>query len=254
MHNINALQASFSKVSGEYDRHAQLQQRVLEDCARIAAEHFPANAVVLDLGCGTGRFAQLAHKGWRITGLDLAFGMCRAAQARVPAVVNANAESLPFADRSFDAVISSLALQWSNAPPNFIGESARVLKPGGVVLLSTFGPATLCELKQSFAKVDAWPHVNDFLAQNELKKLAELAGFKLLSLTQQQRTQHYPEVMELLRSLKNIGATSKLAVRRRGLTPPATLRLVAQAYTEEYGSEGRVPATWEILFMLAQKS
>lgn len=86
---------------------------------------------LLDVGCGTGRFAQALTKlGWTVTGIDVSEDMLRIARERGLDVVCADATALPFADTSFDAVIS----MWTHTDVDdfeaAVREVARVLVPG----------------------------------------------------------------------------------------------------------------------------
>jgi ubiquinone/menaquinone biosynthesis C-methylase UbiE len=96
---------------------------------------------VLDLACGTGRYARLvatAHAAL-VVALDLSPAMLRrvTAGARVRASMN----RLPFANGSFDVVISGLALGHAPDVARWMHEASRVLAPGGTLLYSDFHPA-----------------------------------------------------------------------------------------------------------------
>jgi ubiquinone/menaquinone biosynthesis C-methylase UbiE len=96
---------------------------------------------ILEIGTGTGSGAAILKARFpdaQVTGVDLSPEMVRIAQAKVPGVTfePADASRLPFADASFDLVAQ-------NNVPVYFSEVARVLAPGGRVLItSTFGPAT----------------------------------------------------------------------------------------------------------------
>jgi len=94
---------------------------------------------VLDLGCGSGR--DLASWGVdpsdEVTGVDVSDRCLSIAKLRFPArtFLYAAGECLPFADRSFDRVISSLALPYMNIPRT-LAETHRILAPSGILSLS----------------------------------------------------------------------------------------------------------------------
>ena len=69
-------------------------------------------------------------------------------------VLDADASQLPFQDQTFDLVLGNLVLHWCADPQQAIGEWARLLRPGGLILLSTYGPDTLHELRHAFATAD----------------------------------------------------------------------------------------------------
>src|SRR6185295_16090273 len=104
-----------------------------ERCIAMAKACWLRGAHILDAGCGTGA---LSSSLWRVTGIDIAPGMCRLAHKKNNAVTNADVVSLPFADHSFDGVFSSLMLQWVSEPKRALAEMARVVKPGGRVVIS----------------------------------------------------------------------------------------------------------------------
>jgi SAM-dependent methyltransferase len=96
-------------------------------------------AVALDAGCGTGRFAQgLAHQGHEVIGVDGNVDMLRVARRRVPSArfVLGDLHALPVADASVDLVVCALALSHVPSLEPVMGEFARVLVPGGHLLIS----------------------------------------------------------------------------------------------------------------------
>ena len=116
----------------------------------------PQDAVILEVGCGP---AYLWHHcvdripaGWRITLSDLSDGMVDAAWRNLVITGRAfkfeqiDAESIPYPDGSFDAVIANHMLYHVPDRVQAIGEIERVLKPGGHLFATTVGQNHLCEL------------------------------------------------------------------------------------------------------------
>lgn len=121
-----------------------------EDCAQVGAWlGLQSDTVVLDIGCGPGNFTgtfggHVAPDGLAI-GVDASNAMLRRAVADNPgpcvAYLRGDAENLPFADGVADAVSCLAALYLINQPFRAISEFARVLKPGGrVVVLTSLAP------------------------------------------------------------------------------------------------------------------
>ena len=93
----------------------------------------------LDVGCGEGRFCRmLKPHGVDVTGLDPTRALLTAARTRDPqgAYLEAMAERLPFGGASFDLVVSYLSLIDIPDIQAAIAEMARVLKPGGTLLIA----------------------------------------------------------------------------------------------------------------------
>jgi demethylmenaquinone methyltransferase / 2-methoxy-6-polyprenyl-1,4-benzoquinol methylase len=96
---------------------------------------------ILDVAAGTGTSsAAVARNGASVTGVDIAAGMLDEARKRYPGVdfVLANAESLPFASDTFDAVTISFGIRNVTHPKVALDEFYRVLKPGGRLVICEF--------------------------------------------------------------------------------------------------------------------
>jgi ubiquinone/menaquinone biosynthesis C-methylase UbiE len=136
-----------------------------------------ADAAVLDAGCGTGglirRLAPL-HPGWRWTGLDASPLACGLARTRVPvgvSVAEATVERLPWADASFDAVVSADVLYHLDDDLAALREFRRVLKPGGCVVINV--PAH----RWLFSYHDVAVHARRRYECRELREKLAAAGF-----------------------------------------------------------------------------
>ncbi len=102
----------------------------------------PEDANVLDAGCGTGgliRRLSAQHPGWNWTGVDLSAAACRFARERVgptTEIKETSVTELPFPAASFDAVVSADVLYHVADDAAALREFARVLRPGGVVIIN----------------------------------------------------------------------------------------------------------------------
>ena len=96
---------------------------------------------------------------------------------RKPGCLCADLEQLPLADDSVDLIYSNAAIQWSNDLDHTFEEFLRVLKPGGLLMFTTFGPDTLKELKASWQKIDDTVHVNPFVDMHDIGDEMLKSGF-----------------------------------------------------------------------------
>jgi ubiquinone/menaquinone biosynthesis C-methylase UbiE len=102
---------------------------------------------VLDAGMGPGRLcAELERRGWTVSGVDLAEEMVIAARKRLPSaaprLLRGSIEQLPYDDGSFDAVVATGVLEYTNVPVA-LAELARVLRPSGRAVVSYPKPWSL---------------------------------------------------------------------------------------------------------------
>ena len=243
---------SFSRAAPVYDSVAQLQRDVgghlLQRLDALALE--PRR--ILDLGCGTGHFCSELLRRFPEAdyfGLDLAAGMVEYARGHHPAGRHwlvGDAESLPLANNSVDLVFSSLAIQWCYRPELLFAELARVLRPGGVCVFTSLGPDTLHELRDAWATVDSYQHVNRFLPPRELECAAEAIPGARLALDNAIFRMEYGSVRELLTELKTLGAHNMNRNRPAGLTSRRALQGMLQAY-EQWRENDLLPATYDVI-------
>ena len=248
------VRQNFGRAAATYERHDVLQREVQAGLLGRLDFHLGTPERVIDVGAGTGRGTALLKKRYpkaQVIAVDLAVPMLRAARAHQGLLrpfqrVCGEATALPLPDRSVDVLHSNLCFQWIDDLPALFGECVRVLKPGGLLAFSSFGPDTLKELRAAWAAVDQHSHVSRFLDMHDIGDAMLNAGLRDPVLDVDRYTLTYSEPRALLKELKGLGATHADRARERHLTGKSHYRGMLAAY-EAMRVDGRIPATWEVV-------
>ncbi|SEW21862.1 malonyl-ACP O-methyltransferase BioC [Luteibacter sp. 329MFSha] len=248
------VRRNFGRAAGTYEKHDALQREVQSTLVERLELYEQVPEVVLDVGAGTGRGSAALKKRYpkaQVIAVDLALPMLKQAKQHASWLkpfgrVVADAYALPVPDRSVDVLFSNLCFQWCEDVSRLFAECARVLKPGGLLLFSTFGPDTLKELRAAWAEADQQAHVARFLDMHDVGDAMLVQGLKDPVLFAERYTLTYPTPRALLDELKGLGANNADAGRPRGLTGKTHYRRMLDAY-EAMRSDGVIPSTWEVV-------
>ena len=187
-------------VAGDMERHYS-PGRTWEALARTALPLL-APGDVLDIASGDGVLAELlAPHARRYACLDANARVVAAASERLRRFANVEVHAgdmhaLPFPAASFDLVVLMHALTYADKPAQAVAEAARVLRPGGRLLLSSLAR------HEHRGVVEAYGHRNLGFSEKELRRFAEKAGLGVAScdtVTRERRPPHF-EVISLLGS------------------------------------------------------
>lgn len=259
---------SFSRAAASYDAAAVLQREVARRMLeRLEYMKFTPQRI-LDAGSGTGYGRSLLRHYYRnadIIELDFALPML-GVSARAPILtrwlerlrgglvyrVAGDVDHLPLADESVGMIWSNMTFQWCNDLDATFKEMRRVLKPGGLLLFSTFGPDTLKELRAAFGAVDGQTHVNRFIDMHDIGDALVRIGFGTPVMDVEHFTLTYADLKSLMRDLKALGAHNVTQGRPRGLRGRATWHKLQTAY-EIFRKEALLPATYEVVYGHAWK-
>ncbi len=259
-----AARRGFERATAEDVLAREVGRRVIDRLQYIKLEA----QRVLDVGCGAAacfgglreRYpnAQFHGVDWSVAALRRARG-ARSMLARAKAVfapsrahlLAADAGALPFPSGSFDLVWSNLGLAWAADPAPWLREWHRVLKVGGLLMFTTYGPDTLKQLRESFAAVDESPHVHPFIDMHDLGDALIEARFADPVMDMEMLTLTYPGVDALLGELHATGHRNAHVARRRGLTGRGRWARMRAGYAPDTG--GRIAADFEIVYGHAWK-
>lgn len=251
------LRRALDAAAARYDDVAVLQREVGERLLERLQLIRQRPGRVLDLGARTGLLSRrlLAHyPGARVDIMDLSAVMLRRAARRAPLwrrlrPVCADATALPYAGDSFDMVFSNLALHRFPDLPPVLREVQRVLRPGGVLMFSMFGPDTLGELRQAWGEADGYRHVDPFVDLHDVGDALVAASLADPVMDMEMFTLTYPDADALVGDLRRLGESVVVGDgRARGLTGRTAWARMRAGYERHRDRSGRLPATWEIVY------
>lgn len=244
------IRQRFGRATGTYDRHARAQKQIQRRLAGLlSATGRTCFDRILEVGCGTGGLTR-----------EL-LGVCRGAEwtvndllETVPAplpdilagerwrYLPGDAETIGFPGR-FDLVASGSAVQWFADPAAFVRKAADTLLPGGLLLLNTFGPENLKEIKTLTGEGLDYPALADVAVWLP-------SGFRLKTLTVETIRLDFPDPAAVLRHLKATGVTASGSGRwTRG-----RLERFCRDYAARYAVESGVAVTYQPVYLLAEKA
>ena len=252
--DASRVRRSFDRAAATFDAAAVLHTEVRDNLLARLDLMSVTPRVVMDVGAGTGHAARALKRRYPkalVIALDSSQSMLRAAGRRQPwlrrfAPLQADAERLPLANGSVDLILSNLMLQWCN-PDAVFAEFRRVLAPQGLLCFSTLGPDTLQELRAAWRQVDSHTHVNQFTDMHDIGDALVRGGFASPVLDVERYTLTYLDVRKVAADLKATGARNATAGRARGLTGRRQFAALPAAY-EAFRRDGRLPATYEVVF------
>jgi SAM-dependent methyltransferase len=242
-----------ARAAAAFGQYSFLKQRAAEDLAdrvSLVNRQFP---LVLDLGAQDGALGRVlranpgsADRIGRLVAADL---------APFPGLdVVADEEALPFADATFDLIVSALSLHWVNDLPGALIQIRRALKPDGLFIGAALGGRTLQELRQSLlaaeeeARGGASQRVSPFLDVVDGAGLMQRAGFAMPVADGDTVTVRYRDPMRLLVDLKGMGETAAFAEAGR---PPLSRAMLARAmdiYRQRFSDpDGKCRSTFEFV-------
>ena len=265
------VRRNFARAAASgYDAVAVLQRevgsRMLERLDYVKIEP----GCVLDLGCGTGSSLGALSERYaksQVLGADVSEAMLQAGRkersrlrwllpflraSRKPiSLVAADTLALPFTSGSVGLIWSNLMLHWLDDPLPAFREMHRVLNVGGLLMFSTFGPDTLKELRASFS--DSYVHTQRFADMHDYGDMLLACGFADPVMDVDVLTMTYSRIDDLFRDLRQSGSGCAMQARRHGLMGRSAW-CAARAEYEKHVSQGRLPATFEVVYGHAWKA
>lgn len=252
------IRKAFSDAAIQYDVLASLQLEIGRELVQ-KINALEGIGQILDVGMGTGKLTRrlaFYFPEAKVTGMDFADGMIRMAQQKQEgfAIVQADARRLPFKVDNFDLVVSNLTYQWVDDLAAAFAQIFYSLKPQGRLVATMFGHQTFQELFDVLIKTKeensriSWG--NRLATQEQIKQAVAHAGFSTVSVDYELIDVHFPDMMALLRWIKDIGANC--------LSPDIFigkdhLQRANDYYNKHYRERLGIKSTFEVVWINAQK-
>ncbi len=250
---MSKIRNTFNSSSSSYNDNAFLQNEIAGRLAEKLKVISIKPKTIIDLGSGTGLLSEKTAKIFPNSNLICVdFAQQSLLTNSQNLKVCADAYNLPFSSNSIDFIVSNLMMQWCPDLKTLLNECFRVLKPQGLILFTTFGPDTLKELKRSWSVVDSSSHVNDFIDMHDIGDQMLQSGFQSPIMEMENITLTYEKVLDLMHDLKSIGAQN-VGNRSKALTGKTKFNKMIEMY-ESYRSDGKLPATYEVIYGHAWKN
>ncbi len=156
---------------------------------------------------------------------------------------------------TYDLVIHGLCLHWANDPVGQLVQCRNALKPDGFFLGAMFGGQTLTELRAALGQAESEvtgglsPRIAPMGEIRDLGGLLQRAGLALPVADLVPLKVTYETPWHLMRELRAMGEANALAHRLRRFTGRKVLMRAAEIYTQTFMEDGRIPATFEMIFL-----
>ena len=231
------------RAQPDYAAHDFLRAAMLDGIAeRLDAVTRPFRDI-LDLGCFDGAFVPPPDA--RVARVDPGFAFARTARG-----VQVDEDRLPFADRSFDLVVSAGVLDQIDDLPGALALIRRVLRPDGLFLGAFVGGGSLPRLRASLRQAEAERPVARLHPQVDVRSAGDLlmrAGFTLPVADIETLDVRYRDFGRLLGDLRGMAASNMLA-ERRPITR-AGLASAATAFAGMADPDGRTAEQFNLIFL-----
>ncbi len=198
----------FAKSATTYHGSATVQRSIASRLWGLWKNHLdnPYRALdLLEIGYGTGFLTRLYADVLPIASLrlwDLApLRLEGLPQGAVTECRDGETSLRLLPSESIDAIASASTVQWFNSPALFLKEALRVLRPGGVLALSTFAPGTLCEISRITGRS------LNYYSKKEWQRIIP-EGLEILAVEEEEIVKSFDTPMQALRHLKETGTNS----------------------------------------------
>ena len=212
-YNKKIIEYNFSSKVSEYNSNANIQKKVARKLCKIFVENIdgknPNKIKILDLGSGTSFISRNLLRNLNnceIYELDLSLKMLNNFQKNSTKIskICGDIENLPFAESSFDMIISSFSLQWIENYEKLFSNLHKILKSQGILAFSIPDSDSFVELKNTPFSINKMPEIQ------ELSNILINTQFTKKTLINEKICEKFLNLIEALKSFKKIGVNYSL--------------------------------------------
>lgn len=232
---VEQMARQFDRSASSYNEEATVQRAVAERLASRLEQGLPFRHA-FEWGAGTGLLTQAVDQRCRVDRWTLNDASAQALQ-QVPPLRSSevvrwatDGSQISFAHSDYDLWLSSSALQWLPNPIDFLTRVAQELSPQSRILVATFGPCNLYEIKSLTGQGLIYPSIEQWL-----EALTRLKAQKL-EVEEEKIALSFASPHEVLRHLKKTGVTALPNPSQRMRTRHQ-IATFAERYVAEFGSD-----------------
>lgn len=253
MINKEVVRRNFARSAKVYDRYSTVQDICgLKLIKKITDRGF---SKVLDIGCGTGNYTGLLKERFpraQIKAIDISKEMVGISKEKLKGksieFITADAEAINFSE-DFDLISSNATFQWFDNLSMVLKRYTKFLEKDGLILFSTFGPDTFCELQSSLKEFSqnslALPAVN---FPNKETIVNVLKGFlKQVKIEEVIFKETHSSLKELLEKIKYTGVRGS---SRSGFWTKSKVSTIEKIYLNSFN---KISVTYQVYFCQGAK-
>ena len=241
------IKYNFDTAAATYAANTDIQKITANKIDKYLMNNYHSSDLTLDLGSGPGTFTDKFSNTIRY---DISLNMLKTGINENNKAVNGDAIALPFANASFDIIISNLMLQWVTDKSLVFAEIARVLRDDGLFVCTTLINKSLWQLKMAWSELDNHEHTIKFAHKHDYFSLATSLGLEIVYADDWEHTIYFDEISQLLMHFKLTGTSIPKSACNKGLGGRNNLANLDQVYKRVYG---KLPLSYHNLLLVLKK-